>query len=331
MVIRDFDVTHPDFENYQEEAHYSLYSNKKDAAPDSWLPGYVNNSEWLSRRNDYLTMGCGNTESPEAGIAISNNGYPHDTIIALGFTSTTPDYIQTVINPTGYEWYGEYSECMPDPVLNPLGLPVMRGNAAELCTDLADTWTADQEKECNKVCKKYNWSQIVYITPGMVSQTLKFNIVDNQLDMMNPVITKNRSACDNAYFEQWFTDVPGINQRNNTMLLLDQDLTKPTEYSIRKDWNNGGFFPLDSISQNSITWIGNNSETPSQFDPQTLSICEITASPLWVMHPSSTRKAPVKNSNSMAMTICGSLSTESWQWTLAVYISQQAALLTWIS
>ena len=276
IVVRDFEVYHPDFENFQEEAYNSLTNKRTGSFPDSWLPSYVSNAEWVSRRSDYMTFGCGSTQTPMYGIAIGANGYPHDIMTAYGATSTMPDYVKNVYDPSGYAWYGEFSDCAYDPKLNPLGLHSMRGLVNDLCTDAFNTWSTnmdDSRKTCNKICKNHQWSQIVYVTPGMVEQTLLFSVnsVTGALDLRNPLITRARYACDNVYFEQWFSDVEGVNKRSNSVLYLTQDPSAPNFYEFDKNWNNGGFFPLDSVDA-SFNWMSQNPNMPNQFGPQSLSI-----------------------------------------------------------
>ncbi len=267
IVIRDFDVTHPDFENFQEEAYASL----NNGTLATWDPGYQGNSEWMARRSDPANYGCGNTQTPELGIAVGTAGYPKDLMSKSGAVSTVPDYIAGISgNVTqGYAWYGEFGECSYDPSINPLGLKTLRGFASELCNNSANAWSFDASesaKTCNNICKKHLWSNAVYATPGMVKQHLKFN----GDDMMSPQIQRNRTACDNVYFDQWFTDVAGINKRTNSKLVLNQDLNSPAYFTVNYDWNNGGYFPLDEIDA-SYNWMGPKQNT-DQFGAQTLSI-----------------------------------------------------------
>ena len=106
IVIRDFDVSHPDFENFQEEAYNSL--NKKNNF-NTWTSfGYVVGSldangkdigsEWFNRRADYENYGCGNTQTPDYGIAVGVQGYPHDIATAKGISSTTPEYVRNILD-----------------------------------------------------------------------------------------------------------------------------------------------------------------------------------------------------------------------------------------
>ena len=302
IIIRDFEVTHPDFENFQEEAYNSIVNGGKNnvGAMSTWkYEGYEASSDWYQRRSNYANYGCGNTQTPEYGIAVGVNGYPHDLMSASGAVSTAPDYVRMVLDQTGYAWYGEFKDCQKDPKLNPLGLTVMRGLVADLCSDYSGTWEKNKEdasKSCNKICKQHSWSQIVYTTPGMVDQKLIFppdltncsadDPTKCALDMYEPVIARNALrplACDNSKFEEWYADVPGVNKRTNTTLILDQDVAEPAYFEIDRNWNNGGYFPLDSLDANQLRVVDpvNGPLYPlvtmskgelTQFGPQSLSI-----------------------------------------------------------
>jgi fibro-slime domain-containing protein len=297
IIIRDFSVIHPDFENFQEEAYNSINHGGECIGkscvgefPSTWNITYSADAEWTTRRSNYPLYGCGNTQTPEYGIAVGVNGYPHDIKSPSGAESTTPDYVRSVIDQTGYAWYGEFKDCAYDAKLNPLGLKVMRGLVADLCSDASGSWSAkmkDDQKSCSKTCKTHSWSQIVYTTPGMVKQKLVFppdpgncsadDPTKCALDMYEPIIEKNRPACDNGYFEQWYLDVPGTNMRTNTILTLDKDAADPAYFEIDRNWNNGGYFPLDSLDDNQLRVMNNNALVfpfmkENQFGPQSLSI-----------------------------------------------------------
>ena len=284
VIIRDFSVTHPDFENFQEEAYYSINNGGNGNVglfPDSWLSSYTNNTEWMNRRGDYSNYGCGNAYAPEYGIAISNNGYVHDVTSKNGEKPTIPDYIKNADASNGYAWFGEFKDCQYDAKLNPLSLKVMRGLVADLCSDASGVWTdnmRDKEKSCTKTCKTHSWSEIVYTTPGMVSQTLKFppiGTVTKEIDMTQVSIELARNACDNGWFNQWYKDVAGVNYRVNSTLSLEKNESF-NYYQVDYNYNNGGFFPLDSIDE-SDNYVGRKSCMfddigCEQFGPQTLSI-----------------------------------------------------------
>lgn len=291
IIVRDFQSTHPDFENFQEEAYNSIFKRKNF---QTWkYPGYVDNLAWQNRRNQYDFWGCGNTQTSEYGIPVGTDGYPKQFSTMKGVTSTLPQYLVAKTSAAGYTWYGEYKDCHYDAAKNPSGLKVMRGYANELCTSEAETstWTTstkDNDKHCGgSVCNSHSWSQIVYVTPGMVAQNLVFDFSKGEDTMYEPVIVKNRPACDNEFFEQWFADfdvttgnslqAQGINARMNMTLQLPLVQGTNNTYEIDYNWNNGGYFPLDIVDANN-DWVGMNTSgqcqfgEPCNFGPQSLSI-----------------------------------------------------------
>ena len=287
IIIRDFDVSHPDFENFQEEAYNSIKNGGNCIGeacvgefPDTWLSSYTSNADWMFRRSDYASYGCGNAQTPEYGIAVGANGFPHDLQTASGVQSTVPDYIKSLVDQSGYTWYGEFKDCQYDAKWNPLGFKVMRGFVTDLCSDASGTWSAnmkDDAKSCHKVCKTHSWSQIVYITPGMVEQKLKIPAIGGALDMYEPTITRARYACDNQFFEQWYADGSQLNKRTNATLIMDRDPSAPLYFEIDRNWNNGGYFPLDSLDANQSRVINQTgvvypSGRANQYGPQSLSI-----------------------------------------------------------
>lgn len=325
IVIRDFPVTHTDFENFQEEAYSSLinygyvawnigspkdrkcvfkpedtYENKNNCIGDinTWVyPGFLTDANWFAKRADYDSWGCANTSTPKYGIPIATDGYPKAGFIK---NAALPDYIQNVQSEHGFTWYGEYQDCSYDAKHNPLGLKIMRGYAHELCADESITshWTTESKddgscrddgksdstgacssgpygKKCDgdHVCKKHSWSQVVYITPGMVNTTLVFpRDSSGVMDMYSPTIVKAKPACDNQNFEEWFKPGDdGAANRTNSTLILNQDPNNTRYFEIDRNWNNGGYFPLDSIDSLTYVRVG---ERPNshQYGAQTLSI-----------------------------------------------------------
>lgn len=303
IVIRDFPVTHPDFENFQEEAYYSFVyepiklPNKKSAG--SWAGfdqretgmaswgGYGSDSEWMTRRGDWLSFGCANEQTAELGlgIAIGVTGYPTSYTSVSGlYSSTVPDYIQLKTELTEYPkygltsatyaWYGEYSDC--DESVNPLKLPRMRGLAAELCSK-SGAWKGAKTKcDVGFACKTQEWAQIVYVTPGMVKQRLTFDpaLAGTPDYVYEPIIEKNRSACDNFRFEEWFVDKDGVNKSTNAQLILNEDPLNPGMYEVDYNWNNGGYFPMDKIEDGTHHWLGfaDGFGPENSFGAQSLSI-----------------------------------------------------------
>ena len=163
---------------------------------------------------------------------------------------------------SSYVWYGEFGLCNGQ----------QRGFAHELCSDATDSWTdSDEGRRCDKICNAYIWAQKVYITPGMVKQRLSFaKGEDGKLNLREPVITKARTACDNKYFEQWFTDNE-LNKRSEGTLVLGPNETS-SAMGLWYDWNNGGFYPLDSVDASTGLWVSLNPQFQNQFGPQSLII-----------------------------------------------------------
>ena len=103
----------------------------------------------------------------------------------------------------------------------------------------------------------------------MVKPTLEFpKGEDGKPSLLNPVISKARSACDNKYFEQWFADNE-LNRRSEGKLALVPINEKSMGLSY--DWNNGGFYPLDSVSDN-LEFVSANLNYTNQFGAQGLTI-----------------------------------------------------------
>lgn len=251
IIIRDFDVSHPDFETFALEAANSIQAGTFS----TWMStGYVEDPDWQLRRAQPESFGCASSSDPSLGIPIGASGYPSAPNPSL------PAYIQAQID-ISPDSYGEFEGCASDPMQNPLGLRVLRGSENEIYN--------------TKLCRHKQWSQTVYITPGMASPNLIIDpsVINSSHPTENATITKNRSACDNNYFEQWFSDVAGVNKSFNSTLTLSNDYYS-NAYTFNKNWNNGGFFPLDSIGSD-FNYIGPNIELTlgeDSFGPQTLSI-----------------------------------------------------------
>lgn len=271
VVIRDFEAGYPDFQNYQSAAYESQMVLNNFA---TWnYPGYGGNEEWVSRRaipEGYDTYGCGTAATPDYGIPLGAQGLPHDLATPKGATSTTPEYIRNQTDPSGYAWFGEFANCSElSPALS------MRGYARDLCSDDADGWglssdEAANARKCSKTCRAYLWAQMVYVTPGMVMQTLSFpKGEDGKPNLREPVIEKAREACDNKFFAQWFAD-DDVNKRSEGKLALSE---VGGGMGIQKNWSNGGFYPLDVLDEASdYKFVSMNTEFENQFGPQSLNI-----------------------------------------------------------
>lgn len=227
IIIRDFEVTHPDFENFSQEASVNLNQ--------SWVyPGFNDDPNWVAKRADNPNWGCGNKDNPGLGVQLGTDGWPINSDLFQGL-STLPPYLKTKVSAATPIMYGECN---------------------------GGTWRGySHENTCQKL-----WEDPVYITPGMVQTYLQFPVAGEDM-MYEPVIVKNRNACDNQYFEQWFT---GNTKRTNTVLQLPEVPNQVNIYEVDYNWNNGGYFPLDVVDANN-NWIG-ALDGSDQHGPQSLSI-----------------------------------------------------------
>ncbi len=223
IIIRDFPVTHPDFENFQEEASVNFNG--------TWTyGGFADDVNWQTKRQNNSTWGCGNEKNTGLGIQIGTDGWPISVnpIAAPTFANTgsqLPIYLQTKLSASTVTYYGE--------------------------------WTCSGKKwrgyhhEAPAGCSN-DWEQPVYVTPGMVHQYLSFDVALGDDMMYEPKILKVRDACDNQKFEEWFA---GDGARTNTTLQLPKVVGTTNMYEVDYNWNNGGYFPLDEIDANN-NWIG---------------------------------------------------------------------------
>ena len=255
IVIRDFRPSHPDFENFSEEAVLSL-----DKIYNYNVGGIAMNTQgysfdWYSKQEQYHKT-CGNKES-KTGALIGQDGYPKVPNPALPpylrNTSTAPDL--------------EYGECSNStvPGIIQRGYKQVQGDVRGfVCQGNATMW-----------------ANPVYYTPGMVNTYLEFDPpVDGEYDMYDGVhIRKAAELCDNQFFDQWYSDVPDANLRTNMTLDIPRDGS--TNYFVFDyNYNNGGYSPLDSIDPNTKEWVGQRECVPDvqvnkrceQFGPQSFSI-----------------------------------------------------------
>jgi fibro-slime domain-containing protein len=248
LVIRDFSVTHPDFENFSED--YAAGHGGEIQA--SGKPGY--DAEWNGK--EALHKSCGNGFSL-AGAQIAADGLP------MVVNGALPVYLQqTSSGPTLL-----YGGCT-----NPEGL---RGFQNVLYDVIGE--------RCNG---NGVWANPVYYTPGMVQSYLVFDppSAGGEYDMIDGVhIQKAGDLCDNAHFDQWYSDVPGTNWRINRTLDLPQ-VSGTNYYQVNYNYNNGGYSPLDSTDGPGYSgnYMGAAACVPdvqeasnkgcSQFGPQSLSI-----------------------------------------------------------
>lgn len=269
-VIRDFQPNHSDFENFSEEATTQL--EYESIAHLDLIYNYVTRTGVAMKDNGYgddwytavpYHASCGTVSANAkygSGTQIGVDGLPMDE------NTNLPEYLrQTSAGPVL-----EYGECSFYKKYES-GQMIVRGYKNAL--EGIDYYSCEGGK--------MNWSNPVIATTGMVQPYLKFAAgADGKIDMVDGVtISKQNERCDNANFDQWFTDVPSVNKRVNTTL----DLIKKEDsedYVYGRSYNNIGFFPLDSINPSTREWVMNKPCDPSiqpngmceQYEPQSLSI-----------------------------------------------------------
>ena len=257
IIVRDFQVTHPDFENFTEEASVNLNA--------TWVyPGYRDDDRWMGKRAN-PQMGCANADpengrdNSNLGVYIGTDSYPISQNPLI--PQQMPDYLYNKLSTTRQQvMYGEFT----------CNGKKKRGYEHELTA-----------QGCSK-----DWAQPVLVTSGMVYKYLLFDPNLGEDMMYEPRIVKARDACDNSFFEQWFADhddagnyyqASNLNTRMNTVLQLPLVAGTKNTYEVDYNWNNGGYFPLDVVDANNIwqsTFTGGQCQfgSPCQFGPQSLSI-----------------------------------------------------------
>ena len=256
IVVRDFPVTHPDFENFSEEFVSTGDGNYCKGPCGSLIlakgiQGY--GVEWGN--NSFLHETCGNGRS-KAGAWIGQDGKPSQLNPYL------PTYLQSVTTADTLK----YGECNDK-------------------TSLGRTRRGYEAYQAGAVsgakCNGNYWANPVYYTPGMVQSYLLFNRdpASGEIDMLDGVqILKAQNLCDNQFFDQWYSDGNGYSKRSNTVLVLPSVSTGV--YSIDYNYSNGGYFPLDIVDTNTqVRWGmatkengGCTTDQCEQWGPQTLSI-----------------------------------------------------------
>jgi fibro-slime domain-containing protein len=257
IVVRDFPVTHPDFENFSEEyisTGDQNYCGGKcgDKILAKGIPGY--DAAWYGLGPIYHQT-CGNGRSL-TGAWIGQDGKPNKLNPYL------PTYLQATT--TAQEL--KYGECS-DKTANGR---TRRGYEAYQAGAVSGA-----------KCNGNFWSNTVYYTPGMVQSYLMFtpDPATGEIDMLDGVrILKAQELCDNQFFDQWYADGNGYSKRSNTILVLPSVSTGV--YSIDYNYSNGGYFPLDIVDTNTQMRIdqatkangGCSTDQCEQWGPQTLSI-----------------------------------------------------------
>ncbi len=267
-VIRDFQPNHPDFENFSEEATTQL--EYESIAHLDLIYNYVTRTGVAMKDNGYgddwytavpYHASCGTVSANAkygSGTQIGVDGLPMDE------NTNLPEYLrQTSAGPVLH-----FGECQERLLGNNR---ILRGYANAL--ESIDYYDCPNGKTV--------WSNPVIATTGMVQPYLKFAAgADGKIDMVDGVtISKQNERCDNANFDQWFTDVPSVNKRVNMTLNLVKD-EESDDYIYSRGYNNGGVFPLDSINPLTREWVMNKPCDPSiqpngmceQYEPQSLSI-----------------------------------------------------------
>ena len=221
IVVRDFSVEHPDFENFSEEFASTGDDNYcGGSCGDKILAkGFVGyDADWYGRAA--LHRSCGNHRSG-MGAKIGADGNPMTANPAL------PPYLQ---------------QTSPGPVLE-------YGECSDKSRNYTNA-TSTRESIRAASCTKGSWANPVYYTPGMVQSYLKFDgkMSNGEYDMYDGVhIQKAADLCDNSRFGEWYEDVDGVNFRINKTLDLESKPENPKLYKVNYNYNNGGYAPLDSI------------------------------------------------------------------------------------
>lgn len=262
LVIRDFPVTHPDFENFSSEyasrGDYN-YCELKGATSglcgelilNAGLPGY--DASWYALEAYHMT--CGNVNS-KTGAWIGQDGLPNVANLML------PTYLQRT-TATDTLKYGECADKEES------------GRTRHGYVKVADA--AVRGSKCTDIL----WSNPVYYTPGMVQPYLVFtpDPETGEIDMLDGVkILKAGELCDNQFFDEWYDDNNSFAKRTNTALVIPSDASNA--YSIDYNYSNGGYFPLDVVDPVSLSFKsvatkengGCTTDQCEQWGPQSLSI-----------------------------------------------------------
>lgn len=255
IIIRDFQPSHPDFENFAEES----FNNAKNIYNYA-LVGYDIN--WFNLAAYHNT--CGNAAS-KAGVALGVDGLP------LVANPILPAYLQQKSKSAtgGYLMYGQCATKVSG-YTNKSQRGFKQSYRTAFTSLLKNTCYGEETKDSGGIA----WGNIVYYTPGMVQPYLTFDTdseTGEPLYLEGAHIHKLNEACDNANFAQWFEDVPGINKRSNMTLDIPTVSDNPKYKELDKNYNNGGYFPLDVIDPATQMW---NDVAPGtdQWGPQSFSI-----------------------------------------------------------
>ncbi len=229
VIVRDFQPSHSDFENFSEEA-----VNNVDKIYGYGLAGY--GTDWYGLTAYHNS--CGNKESYKkygAGVPLGKDGLP------MVVNTLLPSYLQQV---SAYAGQGEsgiltYGQCSNSSIA---GVTNQRGFSANTATQ----FTGVQKNTCSG---GMYWDNMVVYTPGMVNPYLTFDTDSSgtPLYLEGVHIHKLGELCDNVNFNQWFEDVSGVNKRSNLTLDIPTATDNPKYKELDYNYNNGGYFPLDVI------------------------------------------------------------------------------------
>ena len=262
IVIRDFQPTHSDFENFSEESveHINdIYNYRTATGAEMKYFGY--DLDWYNAAAYHNTCGTEITyDKYGVGAQIGTDGIP------MQINPYLPQYLQYTSFTNEVLKYGECED-----KINGL---IYRG------------YMNSQSDVSGYKCPngKTAWANPVIYTPGMVNPYLMFTkfSTDGKPDMYDGVvISKQNERCDNLNFAQWYADVPSVNKRINTTMDIPKDPNGTKYFIYDYNYNNGGYSPLDSINPTTGEWVSNKAcnvtiqPTPGvcdQYEPQTLSI-----------------------------------------------------------
>lgn len=272
IVVRDFPVTHPDFENFSEEFISTGDNNycANHGATGGTCGELIFNTSvskgaigydaaWYTTYAPFHAT-CGNGRS-KAGDWIGQDGRPHLPNTML------PSYLQLTTTADTLK----YGEC---------NNKTARGYTQRGYEKYVDGMVSGTK------CNGNVWANAVYYTPGMVQPFLKFApaAAGAEIDMLDGVeILKAKDACDNFFFEHWYSDNNEFAKRSNTVLTLPPANVAGSSkniYAMDYNYGNGGYFPLDIVDTNSQTRLdmatkangGCTTDQCDQYGPQTLSI-----------------------------------------------------------
>jgi len=261
IVIRDFQPTHPDFENFSEESveHINeIYNYRTATGAEMKYFGY--DLDWYNAAAYHNTCGTEATfnkfgvgaQIGTDGIPMQENPYLPEYLRYTSFTKEVLKYGECEGQINGLTYRG-YMNAQSDVS----GFKCPNGKTA--------------------------WANPVIYTPGMVGKYLTFTQFSatgapNMYDGV--VISKANERCDNQNFVQWFADVPGVNKHINTTMDIPKDPNGSKYFIYDYNYNNGGYSPLDSIDPVTKEWLMNKpcnpkmqpNEVCDQYEPQTLSI-----------------------------------------------------------